>query len=264
MTPLSSFTKKIDDVELYCELFASCENESVLRSRFDTNTHRFSEPFDEILVLLHGNGEDGRLFSSVIPKLSENCAVLTIDSRGHGKSTAGNEPFTIDLFAEDLSKLSDELNLGHFSLLGFSDGANVALTYAVRHPERLSHLALFGANLSPEGLRTAFRIRLTLSYFAARKKANRDEAHRLSCELLSLMVNHPHISPRVTANIPCPTLVADGEHDLIKRKHTDEIARSIPHCRRVTVPTSGHNVFADNPACVVAYVNELLHTTDSE
>lgn len=264
MTPLSTFTKKIDDVELYCELFASYEIESDLRSRFDTNTYRFSEPFDEILVLLHGNGEDGRLFSSVMPNFIENCAVLTVDSRGHGKSTVGNTPFTIDLLAEDLSKLCDELNLGHFSLLGFSDGANVALTYAVRHPERLSHLALFGANLNPEGLKPAFRIRSTLAYFVARRKADRDESHRLSCELLSLMVNHPHISPRVAANIPCPTLVADGERDLIKRKHTDRIAHAIPHRRRVTVPASGHNVFVDNPAYVVVCVNELMHTTDVE
>lgn len=258
MTPLATFKKKVDDIEMHCELFTSPDRVEDTLSHFDAQELRFSAPFDEITILLHGNGEDGSIFSSVLPSFTEHGAVLTVDSRGHGKSTAGDRPFTIDLLSEDLSKLCDELNIGHFSLLGFSDGANVALTYAIRHPERLSALFLFGANLNPDGLKAPFRIRTTLSYFAARKKAKRDEAHRISCELLSLMVNYPHISPRMLANIPCPTLVADAQRDLIKKSHTDLIARSIPNSRRVTVPESTHAVFADNPAYVSRSVTEFL------
>lgn len=252
MKPTFSFYKTIDDIRMYAELFARAGGEEELSHVF--RDEKFEEAPERLLVLLHGNGESGRIFENQIDSFCRDFTVLTVDSRGQGNTTAGTQPFSIDLLAEDLSKLCDELCIGKFSLLGFSDGGNVALTYAVRHPERLSALVTAGANLNPQGMKASFYLPLLVRYRAASAKKNENETARVRFELLSLMVNYPHISHRLLSNIACPALILDGEKDLIKKFHTDSIAASIPGARRVTVPHAGHNVFFDN----APFLNETV------
>ena len=263
MVPTYTFYKAVDDIEMYCELFSRKGGEESLGKIFREN--RFESFPENLLILLHGNGEDGRIFSNQTEAFCREFTVLTVDSRGQGKTTAGTQPFSIDLLAEDFSKLCDELGIGKFSLLGFSDGANVALTYAVRHPERLCALIAAGANLNPQGLKTSFYLPLLLRYRTAEKKKKKDEISRVRFELLSLMVNYPHISHRLLSNIACPVLVMDGQKDLIRKSHTDSIAQSIPKVCRVTVPDAGHTVFCDNAAFVNRTVlNFLKESLSSE
>ena len=56
----------------------------------------------DVLILLHGNGEDCSYFEHQIDYFSEFYRVIAIDTRGHGKSGRGDKPFTIRQFAEDL------------------------------------------------------------------------------------------------------------------------------------------------------------------
>jgi pimeloyl-ACP methyl ester carboxylesterase len=72
--------------------------------------------------------------------------------------------------------------------------------------------------------------------------------------LLNLMVNHPHISPRLLKNIVCKTLVIEGKRDVIKPSHTKLISDFIPNADHVIIPDSGHNVFCDN----VAFTNKTI------
>lgn len=90
----------------------------------------------EPLVLLHGNGEDGSYFLHQMEAFSREFLVYALDTRGHGRSPRGSAPFTISQFAEDLLAFLDEQGLKRVNLLGFSDGGNIALTFALRHPER--------------------------------------------------------------------------------------------------------------------------------
>lgn len=255
MTPTLSFYKSVDDIRMYCEIFSQNANPDALPP---FENERFVTPPERMLILLHGNGEDGRIFSSQIEDFCREFTVMTVDSRGQGKTTAGNQPFTVDLLAEDLSRLCDESGIGRFSLIGFSDGGNVALTYAVRHPERVCALVTAGANLIPQGMKMSFYLPLLLQYRAASAKTNHDEESRVRYELLSLMVNYPHISHRLLSNIACPCLILDGQHDLIKKSHTDSIAASIRNAKRVTVPNAGHNVFGDNAAFVNREILQFL------
>lgn len=80
------------------------------------------------LILLHGNGEDGRYFAGQLAFFSKTRRVYAVDSRGHGQSPRGTAPFTIEQFARDLLDFMDEQDIARTDLLGFSDGGNVALT----------------------------------------------------------------------------------------------------------------------------------------
>lgn len=84
------------------------------------------------LVLLHGNGGDSNYFAQQVPYFSRFRRVIALDTRGHGKSPRGTAPFSIRQFAEDLLHFLDEQNLPQVDLLGFSDGGNIALTFAAK------------------------------------------------------------------------------------------------------------------------------------
>lgn len=73
-----------------------------------------------------------------------------MDSRGHGRSSLGTEPFIYHLMAKDVLSLIDCLHLQKAAIVGWSDGANTGLDIAIYHPERLSKLFAFGGNSNPE------------------------------------------------------------------------------------------------------------------
>ena len=98
------------------------------------------------LLLLHGNGEDGSYFVHQMEYFSARYTVYAVDTRGHGHSPRGSAPFTIAQFAQDLSDFMNEHDILRAPILGFSDGANIALTFALAHPGRVSRLILNGAN----------------------------------------------------------------------------------------------------------------------
>ncbi|MDE7359343.1 MAG: alpha/beta hydrolase, partial [Lachnospiraceae bacterium] len=81
----------------------------------------------EPLFLLHGNGEDGTYFANQISLFSGRYRVIAVDTRGHGKSPRGTAPFTMEQFAVDLKELMDKLQIQNAVILGFSDGANIAM-----------------------------------------------------------------------------------------------------------------------------------------
>ena len=115
----------------------------------DCSLHYEEAGTGEALVLLHGNGEDCTYFKGQIGYFSDRFRVIALDTRGHGKSERGLSKFSINQFAEDLREVLDALGLPQVHLLGFSDGGNIAMAFALRYPERVSSLILNGANLWP-------------------------------------------------------------------------------------------------------------------
>jgi pimeloyl-ACP methyl ester carboxylesterase len=80
-------------------------------------------------------------------ELSRDHTLVRYDERGCGLSdwTAGE--MSVDAWVRDLEAVVDALGLERFPLLGISQGAPIAIAYAVRHPERVSHLVLYGGYL---------------------------------------------------------------------------------------------------------------------
>lgn len=70
---------------------------------------------------------------------------IRYDERGCGLSDWVVEDLSFEAFVEDLEAVADKLELERFPLLGISQGAAVSIEYAVRHPERVSGLILFGS-----------------------------------------------------------------------------------------------------------------------
>ena len=212
----------------------------------------------EPLVLLHGNGENGDYFVHQLEYFSKRRRVIAVDTRGHGKSPRGDKPFTIVQFAEDLLNFLDEHNIEKPDILGFSDGANIALTFALKHPERVSRLILNGGNLSPDGVKRRIQIPIEIGYKIASKFTEKSPEAKKNAELLGLMVNEPNISPDELSAVTAKTLVIAGTRDMIKDSHTELIGKSIPNSR--TVKLKGDHFIANkNPDEFNRAVEEFLN-----
>jgi len=204
------------------------------------------------LILLHGNGEDSTYFENQIAYFKGDYRVIAIDSRGHGKSPRGTAPLTLGQFARDLAGFMDGLGIESAHILGFSDGANVALLFALDHPERVRSLVLNGGNLFPDGLTEQTRREIDEEYQAA--LAAGDEGQ---LELLHLMIDEPRIDPKSLAALHMPVLVVAGTDDMIAEDHTRLIAASVPGARLAFVEGT-HFVAAENPDAFNRVVGEFL------
>ena len=180
------------------------------------------------LILLHGNGENGNYFEHQIAYFSRSYRVIAVDTRGHGKSPRGTAPFTISQFAEDLNAFLEERKIERAVLLGFSDGANIAMRFAMKHQEKLLALILDGGNLDARGVKKSVQLPITLGYRMAKLFSGLSAKAEKRSELLGLMVNDPHISPYELSVIHVPTLVLAGTKDLILEEETRRIAEYIP------------------------------------
>lgn len=197
----------------------------------DISLYYVEQGSGEPLVLLHGNDDSHAYFTAQIPAFAKRYHVYAVDTRGHGSSPRGEKPFSLDTFADDLRDFFDEHGLARAHVLGFSDGGNIALLFALKYPDRVDKLILDGANLDPDGVERSAQIAITLGYRAASLAAKVDPKAKRKVEMLGLMVNEPHIDPASLASITAKTLVMAGTRDLIREEHTRLIASSIPHAR---------------------------------
>lgn len=198
------------------------------------------------LILLHGNGEDVSYFVHQMELFSKHFRVIAIDTRGHGKTPRGEAPFTIRQFADDLLGFMDAHGIQKAHLLGFSDGGNIAMIFAMKYPERVEKLILDGANLDTSGVKWQIQLSIDFGYWMARLFARKRPEAQKNAELLALMVNDPNVKPEELSRIQAPTLVLAGTNDMIKESHTRLIARSIPGAKMVILP-GDHFVANKNP-----------------
>jgi len=215
----------------------------------------------ETLVLLHGNGEDSSYFSSQIEAFSPFYHVFALDTRGHGKTPRGDAPFTIRQFARDLLDFFDAHGIEKAHLLGFSDGANIAMCFALANPHRLSSLVLNGGNLDPSGVKRSVQLPIEIGYRIALHASKKSEKARANAELLGLMVNDPMLTPQEISAIQAPTLVVAGTRDMILKAHTRLIAASIPGAKLAILP-GDHFIAAKNPEIFNQTVLDFLRNLD--
>lgn len=182
------------------------------------------------LILVHGNGEDHKIFKETAVLLRKDYTVYALDSRGHGKST-GKESISYKQMAEDVTKFIQILKLNRPIYCGFSDGAIVGILAAVKDPELFSKLVICGANAYPEGLKRRW---LILYGFLA--LISHDPRIRM-------MLREPKISGKDLEKISVPTLILAGEKDMIRHSHTVYLASKIKNSRLRILTGESHGSY---------------------
>lgn len=215
------------------------------------------------VLLLHGNGEDAASLAPVAADLARDHRVLSPDARGHGRSPRGTGPLTIARMADDAAAVLARAEapagepVGAADVVGYSDGGNVGLMLALRHPAAVRSLVVYGANVDPGGLTPRTRAEVTATWLGQRVRGLVDPAARARAEVTDLMVRQPRIPLRALARIRVPVLVAAGEHDVIRRAHTEAVAAALPAGECVVVPGADHGLPMADPAAFAGLVREF-------
>lgn len=182
------------------------------------------------VILLHGNGGSHKDLHEEIRQLSEaGYRVYAPDSRGQGQSSSAEEYHYADM-ADDVFYLIQEWKLDKPALYGWSDGGIIGLLTEIRHPGTLGALAVSGANASPDGLTDSFLDRIR--FF-----------NPVAGSLTQMILSEPDITEEELASIRIPVLVTAGSDDIVKREHTEMIARSIPNAELVVLEGENHGSY---------------------
>jgi pimeloyl-ACP methyl ester carboxylesterase len=134
---------------------ASIQKEATVRSGYATingakiyyERHGRGSP----VLLLHGGFSHIGHQKPLIDLLAKHYEVIAVDTRGHGRSTLGDQPLTYPLLADDMAKLLDELRVGPVTVVGHSDGGTIGYILAAKHPTKVKALVANGANFRKAG-----------------------------------------------------------------------------------------------------------------
>lgn len=212
----------------------------------------------EPLIMLHGNGEDCSIFEKEINHFSKKYHVYAIDTRGHGQSPMGDEPFSLYQFAEDLKDFMDEHEIEKANILGFSDGGNIGLIFAGRYPERVIKLVANGANTRPSGMKFAALAAIRMNYIWYAFLSAFSPKYLYKKALLKLMLDEPHITAEELESISASTLVLVGTNDLIREKESRYIQNTIPDAELVFV-LGNHFIVKNNVKDYIYAVEHFLN-----
>lgn len=182
------------------------------------------------LIFLHGNGEDHHIFDKLVDKLQHHFTIYAIDSRNHGKSSRSDD-FGYEAMSSDIVQFIDKLSIKSPSVVGFSDGAIVALIIALSDPDLLGRMVLLGVNLSPNDFKEDAHKWLI------------DQYSQTNDPLIKLMLEEPNIDLARLSNISTPTLVVGAEDDLFKDDLFESIVSTMPNAELKIMPNHEHDTY---------------------
>ncbi|MCW9706117.1 alpha/beta fold hydrolase [Fodinibius salsisoli] len=226
---------------------------------------------------------DGRspVWKHWLKEFSRDHTFVRYDARGSGLSDRDVHHYSIDAWVHDLEAVVDALNIDKFPLLGISQGAAVSIAYAAKHPEKVSHLILYGGyargrfnrGLSPEQkmeaetlinvIRTgwgqenpAFRQLFTTLLIPGGTKEQKDWLNELarisaspeSAATMERAFYHIDVSD-LAKDISIPTLILHAKQDAgIPFEESRILATLIPEARLITLGSKNHILLEKEPA----------------
>lgn len=218
------------------------------------------------LVVLHGGPANSDYLANQVQLLARHYKVISVDTRGHGRSSQGEQPLGYDLFANDVAALMSKLGVAKADFLGWSDGGITALDLAMRYPDKVGRVVAFGANVDTTG---AFPDSDKKPAFGEMLKRAPQEYARLSptpkgfdnlnAQLARMYSTQPDWTPAQLATIKAPVLVLDGDHDeAVRPEHTRYMAKVIPNASLAFIPGTSHFAFLQAPQAFNTLVSDFL------
>jgi pimeloyl-ACP methyl ester carboxylesterase len=211
------------------------------------------------LVLLHGGGSTiETTFGKVLPSLAKTRLVIAFEQQGHGRTAdIVDRPFSFEQSADDAVALMEHLKIERADFFGFSNGGNIALQIAIRHPNRVRKLILASAMFKRNGLYPEVWEFMKGSTLEDMPKELKEAYRKVSPHPEQLPTFHDKCAQRMLGfkdwrpedigSIEAPTLLMIGDADSVRPEHALEMFRLLRHARLAVFP-GGHG----------AYIGELL------
>jgi len=200
------------------------------------------------VILLHGGlGHSGNWGFQVPALVRAGHQVVVIDSRGHGRSSRDGRPYKYELMASDVLAVMDTLQLPKAAVVGWSDGACVALILGMKAADRIEGVFFFGCNMDPSGTKEVEPSPVLDRCFGRHSKdyaelsATPDQFSAFVEAVGLMMKTEPNYAASDLARIHVPVAIVQSEHDeFIRHEHADYLARSIPGSELIILPGVSH------------------------
>lgn len=230
------------------------------------------------VVMLHGGYADSDIWDIESFLLSFKYKVITLDSRGHGRTNDTNAPITYEQMADDTLALLDKLNISRAHFVGWSDGAVIASHIAATQPARVNQLVLIGAAYQSDAYIPLFSLLLSdkeifnafIDTTFGQKYKNtsptpnywptfRDKLYGLWTTPCYFANATPGQCLDSLQSISAPTLVVAGELEVIELSHTQAVADAIPGSELKIVPLAGHFMPIARPFLTTDIIKNFLN-----
>ena len=223
----------------------------------------------EPVVLLHGGlGHSGNWGYQVPALVAHGYQVIVIDSRGHGRSTRDSRAYSYDLMASDVLAVMDLLGIERASFVGWSDGAVIALTLAMKQPSRAARVFFFACNVDSSGAKDFEFTPVVRRCFDrnaedyAKLSITPDDFESLDSAVGEMQRTKPEYRPDDLAKVKVPVTSALSEQDeFIKLEHAKYIAAAIPGGTFVELREVSHFAPVQRPAQFNQAILNFLENT---
>ena len=179
--------------------------------------------------------------------------VIAFEQQGHGRTAdIADRPFSFEQSADDAAALLQHLKIEKADFFGFSNGGNIALQIAIRHPSRVRKLVVASAMFKRDGLYPEvweFMKRSTLENMpkelqeAYRKVApHPEQLPTFHDKCAKRMLEFKDWRPEDIQSIEAPTLLMIGDADSVRPEHAVEMFRLLPHAQLAVLP-GGHGAY---------------------
>lgn len=238
------------------------------------------------IVFIHGLSDNLNFWKPLTEKLKNQYQIISLDLRGHGESDKGDKKTTIELYQEDIYELLKQLKVEKTAIVGLSLGGNIALEFAVKHPEMTSNLIImstfseFSHHLKNtfNGFKEALEINYeeffnTIIKYCYNEEFIKDHEESLVklCKNNAKVANIQGIMNGIDAGtkffitndlskINMPTLIIAGEDDELTPVHTQEkLHKHIKNSKFYVLKNTKHNVLIkENTEIILKLIKELL------
>jgi len=216
------------------------------------------------LVLLHpgGAGVDARAFGPNLDALAQHFHVFTPERRAHGRTPDVEGPITYELMAQDTIAFLDTVIGQPVHLLGYSDGAVVALLVALSRPDLVSRLVLAAGIFHHEGWHEgvldgeppAF-LRDSYGQISPDGIGHYDV---VAAKLAATHADEPALDASELQELTTRTLVMVADDDEVRLEHAVEMYRGLPDAELAVVPGTSHGLLMEKPDMCHQLITDFL------
>ncbi|MFG2545158.1 alpha/beta fold hydrolase [Streptomyces sp. NPDC048594] len=229
-----------------------------------------SEGTGDPLVLLHGGFCTNDTWGAQRADLAAAYRLLLPERRAHGHTPDVDGPLTYQDMADDTVAFLETVVDAPAHLVGWSDGAVVALLVALARPDLVRRVVLIGANFRPGGecfVEPGMLDAMTpdspdMAFFREMYEAvspdGADHWPVVAVKMIDMWRTQPTLTERDLGRITAPTLVMTGDDDLMTLEHTTALYRALPDARLAVLPGASHLVPLEKPALVNGLVLDHL------
>lgn len=230
------------------------------------------------LVLLHGGGSTiESTFGRILPEFAKTRQVIAVELQAHGHTEDIDRPLSFEQDADDVAALLEQLHIERADFMGFSNGGMTTLEIAIRHPHVANKLVLASTPYKRDGMQPGFFEGLQHASLDDMPQPLKEAFLKANPEPKALQAMFDRDRTRMLAfkdfsdsdlrAIQAPTLILNGDADVVRPEHALALASILPHAQIAILP-GGHGDYIGEicakdrssriPFLVAAVIEEFL------